>query len=80
MVGLGEDAHFLKGEDKFAVPALAEKKTHTVLDETHSRADGLMMDSSTRRCQREEDTLMEETHSRPGGLLSEKPMSQGSPF
>ncbi len=36
------------------MPALAEKKTHTVLDETHSRADGLMMDSSTRRCQGKE--------------------------
>ncbi len=51
----GRGRPFLKGEDKFAVPALAEKKTHTVLDETHSRADGLMMDSSTMRCLREED-------------------------
>ncbi len=37
------------------MPAMAEKKTHTVFDETHSRADGLLMDSSTRRCQGKED-------------------------
>ncbi len=63
------------------MPALAEKKTHTVLDETHSRADGLMMDTSTRRCQREEDPPVD------GGdsleirrTVAKKPMSQGSPF
>ncbi len=58
------------------MPALAEKKTHTGLDETHSRADGLMMDSKEKQIH----PLMEETHSKPGGLLSEKPMSQGSQF
>ncbi len=81
MVGLGEDAHFLKGEKRFAVPALAEKKTHTVLDEAHSRADGLMMDSSTRRCQREEDPPVDGGDSlETRRTVVEKPMSQGSPF
>ncbi len=32
----------------------AEKKAHTVLAETHSRANELMMGSSTRRCQGKE--------------------------